>query len=102
MSSNGDMRIRTPIDLGLVIRTRRKQLGLDQRTLAERVGVSRQWIVAIERGKTSAAVGLLLRTLQELGVTLDATSPEGPKKLRRDASDAVDIDAVVDRARAKR
>jgi HTH-type transcriptional regulator/antitoxin HipB len=96
------MRIRTPIDLGLVIRARRKQHGLDQRALAARVGVSRQWIVAIEQGKTSAEIGLVLRTLQALGVTLEAMEPEAPNKPRRETSRAVDIDAVVDRARAKR
>lgn len=39
------MRIRTPVDLGALIRERRKALRLDQKTLAEKVGVSRQWIV---------------------------------------------------------
>jgi transcriptional regulator with XRE-family HTH domain len=38
------MRIRTPIDLGALIRERRKALGLDQKTLAENVGVSRKWM----------------------------------------------------------
>ncbi len=39
------------------------QLGLDQASLATRVGVSRQWIVAVEAGKARAEVGLVLRTL---------------------------------------
>ncbi|MGH7298057.1 MAG: helix-turn-helix domain-containing protein, partial [Polyangiaceae bacterium] len=62
--------VRTPTDLGALIRDRRRRLGLDQRALAERVGVSRQWIIEAEQGKPGAAVGLVLRTLQALGVTL--------------------------------
>lgn len=43
------MRIRTPTDLGAMIRNRRTKLGLDQKSLADKVGVSRQWIVAVEK-----------------------------------------------------
>ncbi len=35
------MRIRTPADLGALIRDHRTRLGLDQKSLAEKVGVSR-------------------------------------------------------------
>lgn len=97
------MLVNAPIDLGLVIRARRKQLGLDQRALAERVGVSRQWIIAIEQGKPSAELGLVLRTLRELGVRLEVSSPEAERRLRaRPAAAAIDLDAIVERARAKR
>ena len=44
------MLVRTPVDLGAVIRDRRKQLKLDQATFAKRVGASRQWVIEIERG----------------------------------------------------
>jgi HTH-type transcriptional regulator/antitoxin HipB len=76
LSSNGDtMQIRTPLDLGHAIRERRKQLELDQRELADRVGVSRQWLVEIERGKPRAEVGLLLRVLRELELRLETLAP---------------------------
>jgi y4mF family transcriptional regulator len=52
------MRIRTPIDLGALIRERRKALRLDQKTLAEKVGVSRQWIVDVEQGKPRLEIDL--------------------------------------------
>ncbi len=42
------MRIRTPADLGALIRDHRIRLGLDQKSLAGKVGVSRQWIVDVE------------------------------------------------------
>jgi y4mF family transcriptional regulator len=63
------MRIRTPIDLGAVIRDRRMNLGLNQKTLATQVGVSRQWIVDVEKGKPRAPISLVLRTVEALGIT---------------------------------
>ena len=64
------MRIRTPVDFGALIRDRRLKLGLDQKTLAEKVGVSRQWIVEVEKGKPRAEIGLVLRTLAALDIQL--------------------------------
>ena len=65
------MRIRTPADLGALIRDRRIKLALDQRSLAQKVGVSRQWIVEVEKGKPRAEIGLLLRTIDALGDPTD-------------------------------
>lgn len=65
------MRIRTPLELGAFLRDARSKRGLDQGTLAHQVGVSRQWIVAIEKGKPRAPIGLVLRTLSALGMSLD-------------------------------
>ncbi len=87
--------VRTPKDLGALIRDRRRRLGLDQATLAARVGVSRQWIIDAEAGKPRAPIGLLLRTLEVLGVTL-AVEDRGPPS---SAAAAPDIDAIVRRSR---
>jgi len=94
--------VRTAKDLGALIRDRRRRLGLDQRALAERVGVSRQWIIEADQGKPGAAVGLLLRTLDALGVTL--TVDDGPPDPRaaRSAAHAPDIDAIVRRSHKRR
>lgn len=76
------MRLRTPTDIGLLIRERRKALRLDQAELARRVGVSRQWIIGIEKGKGRADLSLVLRTLDALGVVLrsdEASSTESRK-----------------------
>lgn len=88
------MRIRTPLDLGLVIRDRRRKLGLSQTELARKAGVGRQWVVSIERGKSRAEFGLLLRTLSALDLSLVTDAGE---RLPRPSADtvAVDIDAVV-------
>jgi HTH-type transcriptional regulator/antitoxin HipB len=99
------MRIRAPIDIGNIIRERRKKLGLDQAALAKQVGVSRQWIVEVEKGKPRAEIGLVLRTLNALGIDLQVAlqgsgevvvvePPFGPAH--------VDIDAIIDRARGKK
>ena len=90
------MLIRTPADLGAAVRDRRRQLGLDQATLAKRIGVSRQWIIAIERGRSRAELGLVLRALDALGVRLDAGAGESRDHA---TTPPVDIDAIVSAAR---
>lgn len=92
------MRIRTPTDLGALIRDRRTKLALDQRSLAEKVGVSRQWIVEVEKGKPRAEIGLLLRTIDALGIHL--TTEEEAKK--RHPAPSVDIDSIVAAARGEK
>jgi HTH-type transcriptional regulator / antitoxin HipB len=96
------MRIRTPVDLGAFIRDRRTKLGLDQKALAEKVGVSRQWIVEVEKGKPRAEIGLLLRTIAALDLRLsgDKEASETTKHDRRIPT--VDIDSIVAAARGKR
>lgn len=87
------MLVRTPADLGAVIRDRRKQLKLDQSTFAKQIGVSRQWVIEIERGHTRAELGLVLRALDALKIRLDATADETGR------SSAIDIDAIVTKAK---
>lgn len=93
-------RIRTPRELGLVLRERRRALGLSQQELADKVGASRPWIVEIERGKPRAELGLVLRTMNTLGLHLHLATKEGAadRQLTLPATD-VDIDAIVDDAR---
>jgi len=94
------MRIRTPADLAALIRDRRIKLALDQQSLARKVGVSRQWIVEVEKGKPRAEIGLLLRTIDALGIQL-MTEEDVPGKKRQTAP-AVDIDSIVAAARGER
>ena len=110
MSAKGDQSnmgilIRTVEDFGLVIRERRHRLGLDQRALAARVGVSRKWIVAVEKGKQRAEVGLLLRTLRALDLVLTVADSEARRadEPAEGASAAhIDIDALIDMAKGPR
>jgi y4mF family transcriptional regulator len=89
------MLIRTPADLGAVIRDRRKRLGLGQAELAEKIGASRQWVVGIERGHSRAEVGLILRTLDTLGIRLETRDKDATAK----SPSSPDIDAIVAAAR---
>jgi HTH-type transcriptional regulator / antitoxin HipB len=89
------MLVRTPTDLGAVIRDRRKELKLDQAELARRIGTSRQWIIAVEKGRARAELGLVLRALDTLGIRLDTAIASSSK-------DAPDLDAIVAAARKGR
>lgn len=89
------MKVRTPADLGAVIRDRRRQLKLDQASFARKIGVSRQWVIEIERGHPRAELGLVLRALDALDLTLDAASDE----TRQQNVAVVDINAIVAKAK---
>jgi transcriptional regulator with XRE-family HTH domain len=91
------MFIRTPADLGAVIRDKRKQLGLDQSTFAKRIGVSRQWVIGVERGHARAAMGLVLRAIDALDIRLDASMEQ--KSRRGSTTSAIDINAIVAKAK---
>lgn len=69
------MLIRTAHEVGLLVRDRRRAAGMTQAELAERVGASREWVRLLESGKPRLELGLTLRALTALGITLDAQSP---------------------------
>jgi HTH-type transcriptional regulator / antitoxin HipB len=92
------MLTRTPTDLGAVIRDRRKQLKLDQAAFAKQIGVSRQWVIEIERGHPRAELGLVLRAIDALGINLDADIAQA--KVPRPGT--VDINAIVAKAKKKK
>ncbi|HYJ70632.1 MAG TPA: helix-turn-helix domain-containing protein [Nocardioidaceae bacterium] len=78
---------------------RRRELGLSQAQLAERVGVSRKWLSEFERGKATAELGLVLRVLESLGlqVTIGPTA-EGQRAdaTGRVTNPPVDLDALLE------
>jgi len=89
------MLIRTPADLGAIIRDRRKKLKLGQADLAERIGVNRKWVIGIEQGRVRAELGLVLRALDALGLRLDAS----PENVGSPRAPSVNIDNIVAAAR---
>lgn len=95
------MHIRTPLELGAFLRDLRMKRGLHQGTLARQVGVSRQWIIEVEKGKPRAPIGLVLRTLGALGVSLDVKATRGASaRTRKTAQKNVDlVDQVINRLR---
>ncbi|QNR97452.1 helix-turn-helix transcriptional regulator [Stenotrophomonas sp. 169] len=88
--------LKTPDDLGSLIRQRRKALCWDQAKLAHEVGVSRRWIIEIEKGKPGAELSLILRTLNVLGLRLDATSSDLPDGHVPRVIPRPDIDRIID------
>ena len=90
----------TAVDIGVIIRARRRKLGLDQGALAQRVGVGREWIVEVEKGKPRAGIELVLRTLAALGLTVDVSEKAAARAAK--AGSAIDLDRIVARARRPR
>lgn len=57
--------------LGAAIRQLRTARGLSQGELARRAGVSRQWVITVEQGRTAGMeIGLLMRVLDALDASL--------------------------------
>jgi HTH-type transcriptional regulator/antitoxin HipB len=94
------MRIRTPADLGVLIRSTRKKFRLEQSTLAKKIGVSRLWLVEIEKGKPRVEIGLILRTLDALHINLSDKAADAPS--RKNSDTTIDIDRIVTAARNPR
>ena len=55
----------------IVIRNRRKELGLSQEELAKKCGVSRQTVNAIENNKYDPTLALAFSLAKELQLTVD-------------------------------
>lgn len=89
------MRAKTPRELGLLVRERRHDLRLSQAELADRAGVGRPWLVAVERGHSRAELGKLLALLAELGLTLDLSPEAEPAVEPGNQPMAVDLDKLL-------
>jgi len=85
MSLMRDTAIRNPEQLGRAIRLKRKEKSLSQSALATRLGVGRKWVMGIESGNPKAELGLILKTLEALGLraSLSDESQPSPTKDRR-------------------
>ena len=72
MSTYADiMVVRTARDLGAAVRDARLRRGWTQAELADRINVSRQWVISLERGKATAELGTALRAITALGLIAD-------------------------------
>lgn len=86
------MKIRSIRDFAAAVRGRRTGLGMSQAQLAERAGVSRKWIYEFEGGKPAAELGLLLRVLDALELTLELPGdPEAGV-----SGESTDLDALLE------
>jgi y4mF family transcriptional regulator len=82
------MKVTSTRDLAAIVKGRRHSLGLSQAKLARIAGVSRPWLSKVESGKTTTEIGLLIRLLDALGLTLLVDD-------RSDESLAIDLDALI-------
>ena len=68
-------RVKTPSDIGTLIRSARKEQNLRQDELAGVAGVGLRFIVDLEAGKPTAQIGKVLQVLQTLGCSVDILAP---------------------------
>jgi len=92
------MHVRTASAIGAAIRSRRRELKLDQAQLARKIGATRQWLIAIEKGKDTAEIGMVLRALAALGLDLDMqpSNTRTGAALDTEPLPVLDIDTIVD------
>ncbi len=83
------MHARTVRDLGGAIRGRRRALGWTQGQLAQHAGVTRQWVSAMEKGKPTAEIAPILRSLAALGLVADVVEAPVPHG-------EIDLDNLLD------
>lgn len=96
------MRIKAPLDLGLIIRDQRHKARISQTELARKAGVGRQWLVGLEKGKPGAEFGLVLRTLAALELAVSVGDDGVGANGVTDGFAPPDIDAVLRAARGDR
>ncbi len=83
-------------DLTRVIRQERKSRGWTQAELAERSGVSRDWIIELEKAKPNVSLMLVLRTLKalQLPITIGESPANSPSQT---SSSAINLDDILRR-----
>lgn len=62
------MNVQSVRELAAVVRKLRRDKGWTQATLAKEAGVGREWIIHLEKGRTTVELGLVIGTLKALGV----------------------------------
>lgn len=87
--------------LGAEVRAARKRRGMTQAELSARAGVSRQWLVRLERGQSPRAeMGRVLAVLGHLGLEVHLVDPgEAPGVREGSSVRSPLIDAVLERCR---
>src|SRR4029453_14189541 len=73
MTLGGSMKIRSPRDVAIVVREARLTQHMTQVDLAERLHVSRAWIIKLEQGRERLELGLVLRAMDVLGLVMSVS-----------------------------
>ncbi|MDF1683242.1 MAG: helix-turn-helix transcriptional regulator [Legionellaceae bacterium] len=69
--------IQSTQDIGYMIRSTRKQLGVTQSDLALAAGTGLRFIIELEKGKPTCQIGKILDILQVLNIQCNLSHPEG-------------------------
>ncbi|MFD7021473.1 helix-turn-helix transcriptional regulator [Promicromonospora sukumoe] len=77
------MRVANAVDVGALLRDGRMRQGMTQAQLAEAVGTSRAWVVAVESGSPNARIDLVLRALQWVDLVVDVSPDQASAELSR-------------------
>ena len=68
--------VTTVEDIGAVLRRARKAKGFTQQQLADLLGVTRQWVAAVEAGAPTARLGLVIDALRCVDVLLETRADD--------------------------
>lgn len=94
------MRIRRPEDIAAAVRGARIKAGLSQVQLAERLEVNRVWVIRMEAGEPGVSLGIVLKALNVLGLTLgiedEAEQPAPAIAPASRSRPRISIDEIVD------
>jgi len=66
--------IQSTEQIGALVHTVRKQLGVTQRDLALTAGTGLRFIIELEKGKSTCEIGKVVKVLQVLGIQLDLST----------------------------
>lgn len=69
----------TAEQLGKIVRTTRKQIGVTQSDLALTSGTGLRFIGDLENGKPTCQMGKVLTVLQTLGIRIELVPPRAPR-----------------------
>jgi len=64
----------TPKQIGELVKSSRKTMGVTQKDLAMTSGTGLRFIIELEQGKPTCQLGKVLTVLQTLGITIKLTS----------------------------
>lgn len=90
MSPMKDILLRSAEQLGMTVRLKRKEKGLSQTALAELLGVERKWVLRLEAGNSKAELGLVIKTLDALGIHASLSEQGRSAKGRAASSSRLD------------
>ena len=95
----------SPKDIGALVRQTRVDAGLTQEELAKKIGASRFWVAAFERGKPRAELGLALKALRALELTVTVDRAENKSVRAREPHAAtrhgqINLDAILNASAA--